>query len=210
MWNWKLQTSSPVPVTSNQFEKEEEELMEEIQLISQEKNGLRDDLNLTLGSKIMRYTFYEELKLKQKELMTLQHDLEMATMEAREEKEELKKEINFYSNLHSRALMENNLIKKKLMTLQQESKEVQAEWASIQQHLDVNLSGKDEQENNSILDTQEHQVSETARELGLATDQEDSILQDELPPQEAPAEHHLQHPQSSSDESSYITCPEWE
>jgi hypothetical protein len=54
--------------------------------------------------------------------------------------------------------MENNLIKKKLMTLQQESKEVQAEWASIQQHLDVNLSGKDEQEKNSILDTQEHQV----------------------------------------------------
>jgi hypothetical protein len=50
------QTSSPVPVTSNQFEKEEEELMEEIQLISQEKNGLRDYLNLTLGSKIMRYT----------------------------------------------------------------------------------------------------------------------------------------------------------
>jgi hypothetical protein len=28
--------------------------------------------------------------------MTLQHDLEMATMEAREENEELKKEINFY------------------------------------------------------------------------------------------------------------------
>jgi hypothetical protein len=94
------------------------------------------------------------------------------------------------------------------------------------------------------------QVSETARELGLATDQEDSILQDELPPQEAPAEelspqeapaeelppqeapaeqlppqegpaeelppqespaeHHLQHPQSFSDESSYITYPEWE
>ena len=50
------QTSSPVPVTSKQFEKEEEELMEEIQLISQEKNGLRDYLNLTLGSKIMRYT----------------------------------------------------------------------------------------------------------------------------------------------------------
>ncbi|EDL03236.1 mCG117742 [Mus musculus] len=255
-WTWRMwmahrQTSSPVPVTSNQFEKEEEELMEEIQLISQEKNGLRDYLNLTLGSKIMRLNqSYEELKLKQKELMTLQHDLEMATMEAREENEELKKEINFYSNLHSRALMENNLIKKKLMTLQQESKEVQAEWASIQQHLDVNLSGKDEQENNSILDTQEHQVSETARELGLATDQEDSILQDELPPQEAPAEelspqeapaeelppqeapaeqlppqegpaeelppqespaeHHLQHPQSFSDESSYITYPEWE
>ena len=48
------------------------------------------------------------------------------------------------------------------------------------------------------------QVSEAARELGLATAEEDSILQNELPGQEAPAEHHLQHPQSSSDESSSI------
>ena len=59
------------------------------------------------------------------------------------------------------------------------------------------------------------QVSETARELGLATAEEDSILQNELPCQEAPAEHHPQHPssssdESSSDESSYSTCPEWE
>ena len=59
------------------------------------------------------------------------------------------------------------------------------------------------------------QVSEAARELGLATAEEDSILQNELPCQEAPAEHHPQNPpsssdESSSDESSYSTCPEWE
>ncbi|XP_006503580.1 spermatogenesis associated glutamate (E)-rich protein-like isoform X1 [Mus musculus] len=109
------------------------------------------------------------------------------------------------SNLHSRLLMEENLIKKKLMPLQQESKEVQADWAIIHQRLvELNLSGKDEQEENSNLETPEYQVSETARELGLATAEEDSILQNELPGQEAPAEHHLQHPQSSSDESSSI------
>ncbi|XP_006503662.1 spermatogenesis associated glutamate (E)-rich protein 4-like isoform X2 [Mus musculus] len=108
------------------------------------------------------------------------------------------------SNLHSRLLMEENLIKKKSMTLQQESKEVQADWAIIHQRLvELNLSVKDEQEN-SNLETPEYQVSEAARELGLATAEEDSILQNELPGQEAPAEHHLQHPQSSSDESSSI------
>ena len=63
-----------------------------------------------------------------------------------------------YSNLHSRLLMEENLIKKKSMTLQQESKEVQADWAIIHQRLvELNLSGKDEQEN-SNLETPEYQV----------------------------------------------------
>ena len=55
--------------------------------------------------------------------------------------------------------MEENLIKKKLMTLQQESKEVQADSAIIHQRLvELNLSGKDEQEENSNLETPEYQV----------------------------------------------------
>ena len=54
--------------------------------------------------------------------------------------------------------MEENLIKKKLVILQQESKEVQADWAIIHQRLvELNLSGKDEQEN-SNLETPEYQV----------------------------------------------------
>ena len=45
------------------------------------------------------------------------------------------------------------------MILQQESKEVQADWATIHQSLvELNLSGKDEQEKTSNLETQEHQV----------------------------------------------------
>ena len=55
--------------------------------------------------------------------------------------------------------MEENLIKKKSMTLQQESKEVQADWAIIHPRLvELNLSGKDEQEENSNLETPEYQV----------------------------------------------------
>jgi hypothetical protein len=55
--------------------------------------------------------------------------------------------------------MEKNLIKKKLVILKQESKKVQADWALIHQYLvDLNLSGKDEQEKTSNLETQEHQV----------------------------------------------------
>ncbi|EDL37212.1 mCG113006, partial [Mus musculus] len=159
---------------------------------------------------------YKELKLKEKEIMTYLHDLEMKNMEARENNQELKKEKNFYRNLHTRILLGENLIKKKLAILQQESKEIHADWAIIQQRLvELNLSGKDEQEKTSNLEAQENQVSEAARKLGLATAEEDSILQNELPCQEAPAEHHPQHPpsssdESSSDESSYSTCPSWE
>ena len=39
---------------------------------------------------------YKELKLKEKEIMTYLHDLEMKNMEARENKQELKKETHFY------------------------------------------------------------------------------------------------------------------
>ncbi|XP_017176562.1 spermatogenesis associated glutamate (E)-rich protein 4-like isoform X1 [Mus musculus] len=211
-WTWRMwmalrQTSSPVPVISKkQFEKEEKKLIKEIQLTTEETNELRDRLiYVTEGSMNKRQNpLYEKLKLKEKEIMTFLHNLEMENMEAQENKQELKKETHFYRNLHSRLLMEENLIKKKSMTLQQESKEVQADWAIIHQRLvELNLSVKDEQEN-SNLETPEYQVSEAARELGLATAEEDSILQNELPGQEAPAEHHLQHPQSSSDESSSI------
>ena len=66
--------------------------------------------------------------------------------------------------------MEKNLIKKKLVILKQESKKVQADWAIIQQYLvDLNLSGKDEQENTSNLETQEHQEgTNNSVSLGLS------------------------------------------
>ncbi|NP_083652.2 spermatogenesis associated glutamate (E)-rich protein 4a [Mus musculus] len=227
-WTWRMwmahrQTTSSVPVTSKkQFEKEEKELIKKIQLTTKETNELRDRLiYVTEGSMNKRpyhrqTRHYKELKLKEKEIMTYLHNLEMENMEARENKQEFKKEKNFYRNLHTRILLEENLIKKKLAILQQESKEIHADWAIIQERLvELNLSCKDEQEKTSNLETQENQVSEAARELGLATAEEDSILQNELPCQEAPAEHHTQNPpsssdESSSDESSYSTCPAWE
>ena len=39
---------------------------------------------------------YEKLKLKEKEIMTFLHNLEMENMEAQENKQELKKETHFY------------------------------------------------------------------------------------------------------------------
>ncbi|XP_017171719.1 disks large homolog 5-like isoform X2 [Mus musculus] len=132
---------------------------------------------------------YEKLKMKEKEVMSFLHNLEMEYVEACKNNQELKKEINLYH--------------KKLVILKQESKKLQADWAIIHQYLvDLNLSCKDEQEKTSNLETQEHQVSETARELGLATAQEESILQNKLSPQEFPAPSPAS--QSSLDEFSSI------
>lgn len=98
------QTSSPVPVISKkQFEKEEKKLIKEIQLTTEETNELRDRLiYVTEGSMNKRpyhrqNPLYEKLKLKEKEIMTFLHNLEMETMEARENNQELK-EINFYQS----------------------------------------------------------------------------------------------------------------
>ncbi|XP_063134735.1 disks large homolog 5-like [Rattus norvegicus] len=103
--------------------------------------------------------FYENLKIKEKEVMSLLHNLDTKNIEHREKFQELKKEIHFYRNLHSRILMDQACMKKKLVTLKQESKE-------LQRHLfELNPTEEDEQEKTSNLQTQQNVVSETAGDM---------------------------------------------
>ncbi|XP_034375155.2 disks large homolog 5-like [Arvicanthis niloticus] len=213
-WSWRMwragrQTSSPATVLSKkQAKKEEKRLTKELELCTQERNELRDRLiYVTEGSMNKRPYYspnplYEKLKLKEKTIMTFLHKLEMDNIECTENFQEHKKEINFYRNLHSRLLLQNALVKKTLVTLKKDCKEVQADWYLLQQNLiDTNLNCEDEQEETSNLQEPQHQVSETARELEVATSQEESLLKNELPPQEPPAELQPQKPESSLDES---------
>uniref|UniRef100_A0A8C6MZW7 Disks large homolog 5 N-terminal domain-containing protein n=1 Tax=Mus spicilegus TaxID=10103 RepID=A0A8C6MZW7_MUSSI len=195
MW-LHLQASSSDPVLSKkQFKKEEEKLTTEVQLITQKRNEQRDHLiSLTEGSMNKRYRLnphYEQLKLKEKEVLSFLHNLEVENIEARE---------NIQENLHSWLMMEKNLIKKMPVLLKQESKEVQIDWALIQKCLvAMNLNGKEEQEQTSNLETQQLQTPARAE---ISTAQKESLLQNEFPPQEPPAELHPQHPQFFFDESS--------
>ncbi|XP_034375349.1 disks large homolog 5-like [Arvicanthis niloticus] len=213
-WSWGMWmagkwTSSPATVLSKeQATKEEERLTKELELSTQERNELRDRLiYVTEGSMNKRPYYspnplYERLKLKEKTIMTFLHKLEMDNIEFHENCQEHKKEINFYRNLHSRLLLQNSLVKKTLATLKQDCKDLQADWYLLQQYLiELNLNGEDEQEETNNLQEQRHQVSETAGELELATSQEESLLKNELPPQEPPAELQPQQPESSLDES---------
>ncbi|XP_052028341.1 disks large homolog 5-like [Apodemus sylvaticus] len=214
-WSWRMwrsgrQTSSPVTVLSkNQAKEEEERLTRELQLVTQERNELRDRLiYVTEGAMNKRpyYTpnpLYEKLKLKEKEIMTFLHTLEKENIEAKQTFQDLKKEINFYRNLHSRLLMQKNIMNKRLVTLKQENKEVHADWTIIQQYLiDLNLNVKDEQDKTSILQGQQHQDAESVARAEISTAQEEGLLQNELPLQEDTANLHPQQPQNSLDESS--------
>ncbi|XP_076769319.1 uncharacterized protein LOC143434479 [Arvicanthis niloticus] len=84
------------------------------------------------------------------------------------------------SNLQNRIVTEKNLVQQHLDTLNQA---MYIDFHVVQKYLlDFNPNDKEEQEKTSNLQTQHHQVSETARGLKLATSQKEHPLQDELPP----------------------------
>ncbi|XP_038954108.2 uncharacterized protein Dlg5l12 isoform X1 [Rattus norvegicus] len=152
MWNAGRETSSPeTDLSKKQAKKEKERLIKELQLITKERNDLRDRLRfLTERSKNNRPYFrpnplYEDLERMEEEVMSILHNLEMENTEIHDNIQEQKKEITFSSNLLSQLLMENTC-RKKLFPLKQESKEVQLEWALIQKYLvDCNKNDKDQE-----------------------------------------------------------------
>ncbi|XP_063134641.1 disks large homolog 5-like isoform X1 [Rattus norvegicus] len=160
------QTSSPENVLNKvQANEEEERLNRELELTTKERNELTDRLLYVTGGSMSKSPyfrpnpFYENLKIKEKEVISLLHNLDTKNIEHREKFQELKKEINFYRNLHSRLLMDQACMKKKLVTLKQESKE-------LQRYLfELNPKDEDEQEKTSNLQTQQNVVSETAGDM---------------------------------------------
>eukprot|EP00073_Rattus_norvegicus_P054577 XP_017456997.1 PREDICTED: disks large homolog 5-like isoform X5 [Rattus norvegicus] len=160
------QTSSPENVLNKvQANEEEERLNRELELTTKERNELTDRLLYVTGGSMNKSPyfrpnpFYENLKIKEKEVMSLLHNLDTKNIEHREKFQELKKEINFYRNLHSRLLMDQACMKKKLVTLKQESKE-------LQRYLfELNPKDEDEQEKASNLQTQQNVVSGTAGDM---------------------------------------------
>ncbi|XP_063134558.1 disks large homolog 5-like [Rattus norvegicus] len=160
------QTSSPENVLNKvQANEEEERLNRELELTTKERNELTDRLLYVTGGSMSKSPyfrpnpFYENLKIKEKEVMSLLHNLDTKNIEHREKFQELKKEINFYRNLHSRLLMDQACMKKKLVTLKQESKEVQRYL------FELNPNDEDEQEKTSNLQTQQNVVSGTAGDM---------------------------------------------
>uniref|UniRef100_A0ABK0L4H0 Disks large homolog 5 N-terminal domain-containing protein n=1 Tax=Rattus norvegicus TaxID=10116 RepID=A0ABK0L4H0_RAT len=97
------QTSSPENILNKvQDNEEEERLNRELELTTKERNELTDRLLYVTGGSMNKSPyfrqnpFYENLKIKEKEVMSLLHNLDTKNIEHREKFQELKKEINFY------------------------------------------------------------------------------------------------------------------
>ncbi|XP_063134447.1 disks large homolog 5-like [Rattus norvegicus] len=152
MWNAGRETSSPeTALSKEQAKKEKERLIKELQLITKERNDLRDRLRfLTERSKnnwphFRPHPYYEDLERMEKGVMSILHNLEMENTEIHENSHKLKKEMTFSRNLLSQLLMENTC-RKKLVPLKQESKEVHLECALNQKYLlDFKKKDKDQQ-----------------------------------------------------------------
>ncbi|XP_063134704.1 disks large homolog 5-like isoform X1 [Rattus norvegicus] len=166
MWKACRQTSSPETVLNKvQPNEEEERLNRELELTTKERNELTDRLLYVTGGSVNKSPyfrpnpFYEKLKIKEKEVMSLLHNLDTNNIEHREKFQELNKEINFYRNMHSQLLMDQACMKKKVVTLKQECKEVQRYL------FELNPNDEEEREKTSNLQTQQNLVSETAGDM---------------------------------------------
>eukprot|EP00073_Rattus_norvegicus_P054485 XP_017456904.1 PREDICTED: disks large homolog 5-like isoform X1 [Rattus norvegicus] len=100
MFNPGRETSSPgTALSEKQAKKEKERLIKELQLITEERNDLRDRLRfLTERSMKNRPYFrpnpyYEDLERMEEAVMSILHNLEMENTEIHETNHKLKKEI---------------------------------------------------------------------------------------------------------------------
>ncbi|XP_063134914.1 disks large homolog 5-like isoform X3 [Rattus norvegicus] len=125
MSNAGRETSSPgTDLREKQAKKEKERLIEELHLITEKRNDLRDRLRfLTERSMKNRPYFrpnpyYEDLERMEEAVMSILHNLEMENTVIHENNQKLKKEITFSRNLLSQLLMENTC-RKKLVPLKQ-------------------------------------------------------------------------------------------
>uniref|UniRef100_A0A8C6GS03 Disks large homolog 5 N-terminal domain-containing protein n=1 Tax=Mus spicilegus TaxID=10103 RepID=A0A8C6GS03_MUSSI len=212
MWRHLKHTSSTASdLSEDEFQKEKERLTTELHLLIQKRNEQRDHLIAFKERSSYRRTmpvenlnpFYEQLKLQNKQVMSTVYKSLKKLIEAQENIHKLNQKISLYSNLHSRLMVEKNLTKMSI-TRKRESKEVHIDWALIEKYLvDLNQNGKDEQEQTSNHETQQLQDSKTPARAEMSTSQQESLLQNEFPPQEPPAELHPQYPQSTLDEFYY-------
>ncbi|XP_063122434.1 disks large homolog 5-like [Rattus norvegicus] len=163
-------TSSPGPVVinkeANTENTEEQRLIRQLQSATEERNELRDLLTYVTeryrNNRASRYVrlnpFYEKLKIKEREVMSLLQNLEMRNIEHCEKFQELQKEINFYRHLPSRIHMDKICMQKKLFPFRKESKAEQLDSAPLLQKFlfDLNKKDKDEQEKTNNIQTKQH------------------------------------------------------
>ncbi|XP_035308972.1 disks large homolog 5-like [Cricetulus griseus] len=186
-------STHPALLTKKQVKKEMERLNKELQLMTNQRNELRDRLLFITEGNVEKRPYYrpnpsyEKLKMEHNEVVAELQSLQSKNTEASEKLDDLAKETSFYRGLHSRLLMEQTKLKKKVDILRQENKKRMEDWFLLKHHLrEWKLICKNQEEKTSDLQTQ--QKVRAGRQLEQATAQDESLLQKQLLTQEPPAD----------------------
>ncbi|XP_037057769.1 disks large homolog 5-like isoform X2 [Peromyscus leucopus] len=106
-------SSHPTLLTKKGMRKEMQRLNMELQLVTRERNELRDQLFFIRKGPVHNRpnTWYEDLKMEHEEVMTDLQRLQNENTEASEKLDELANLTVFYRGLHSQVLMEHTQLK---------------------------------------------------------------------------------------------------
>ncbi|XP_040597173.1 disks large homolog 5-like [Mesocricetus auratus] len=205
-WSWRrhkapLETSSqPTLLTKKQVKKEIERMTTELQLMTNQRNELRDRLLFISEGTVDNRPyhkpnpFYEKLKLEHKQVLWELKVFENEKTEVSEKFSELNKETVFYRGLHSRLLMEQTQLRKKVDMLRQEIKKLQEDWVLLKHHLeDVDVVFKDQEEEICDLKIQQQQSSNVQELKRLAERIEVLLKQKEMVTEKKDLAEKLQH-----------------
>ncbi|ERE87701.1 putative disks large-like protein [Cricetulus griseus] len=155
------QPSKPMLLHKKYLLKEMESITMDLQLMTSQRNELRDRL-LFINEGNRPYhkpnPFYEKLKLEHKQIMWELKIFENENTEASKKLSELTEERVFYRGLHSRILLEQTHLNKKVDILKQEKKKLQDYWVLLKCHLeDLTLICKNQDEETSDMKIQQQQ-----------------------------------------------------
>ncbi|XP_052588304.1 disks large homolog 5-like [Peromyscus californicus insignis] len=158
---------TPTSLTKRQVKQKVESLTTQLQVMTAQRNDLRDRLILvTEGSLDNRpyhrpNPFWEKLKMEHQQVMSALQKFENENLEASQKLSELTKGKVFLCDLQSRLLMEQSQLKKKLDMQRQEKENILEFWVMVKYHLgDLQVLSKDQEE---ISDLQNQQQQEQQR-----------------------------------------------
>ncbi|XP_051030727.1 disks large homolog 5 [Phodopus roborovskii] len=140
--------------------------------------------------------FYKKLKTEHKEIMEELQSLQNKNTKASEKLDDLAKETGFYrggkrslagpyyteglsSGLHSRLLMEQTTLKKKVDMLRQENKKQMEDWFLLKHHLrELKLICKKQKEKTSDLQTKQKEFQRLEENLQILLKQKEMLSQE--------------------------------
>ncbi|KAM7330757.1 hypothetical protein ACRRTK_009946 [Alexandromys fortis] len=163
----KEPASHPMLLSKKQVKKEEERLTTELQLMTRERNDLKDQLMVLTEGTVDNSPYknhkpnalYEKVKMDHKQIMMELSNFENENTETLDNFTLLRKEIVFYRDLHSRLLMERTQLKKKVDELRQEERKLQNDWTVLKYHLeDLKMIHNEQEEEISYLKIQQQQI----------------------------------------------------